>query len=219
MNNKILITIMVILLFTGLTIGFAFRNNNSAKKQITTAYDDMSSHHGGSASVSNDPANTDLKPITFNNAVGQQAPDFELINRDGTKTRLNSYLGKTVIIFFNEGAMCYPACWSQIASLANDQRLNDGNIVALSIVTDSKSQWDQIINSQPKLRGANILFDTNKAVSQAYDVLNLPSSMHKGSSPGHTYFIIDAQGRIVYVLDDPNMAINNNLLIAKLFKT
>ncbi|PIN77945.1 hypothetical protein COV14_04815, partial [Candidatus Woesearchaeota archaeon CG10_big_fil_rev_8_21_14_0_10_33_12] len=119
------------------------------------------------------------------------------------------------VLFFNEGAMCYPACWNQIASLGSDDRFNNDNVIVASIVVDAKEKWDKIIQSQPKYLSGLILFDTNTAVSDAYDVLNLPSSMHKGSFPGHTYVIIK-QGVISYVLDDPNMALNNDLLATNL---
>ncbi len=225
--NKTLIALVVMILIIGLGIGMTFRPNGSTTGQVTNmndisgslgavAVDDMASHHGGGVAINNDPINTNIQTIRFDNAVGQSAPNFDLMNQNGARTKLSDYLGKTVIIFFNEGAMCYPACWNQIAALMSDPRLNTDNIVTLSIVTDTKSQWDQIISSQPKLRGATILFDTNKAVSRAYDVLNVRSSMHKGSSPGHTYFIIDPQGRVSYTLDDSNMAINNNLIATKL---
>ncbi len=226
MNKAI---IVVVILIVGIGIGMSFNSNSSTTGQqsvqsvnsnmnglvVSGAVDDMASHHGGGAVV-NDPANTNLQTIRFDSAVGQSAPNFDLINQKGVKTKLSDYLGKTVIIFFNEGAMCYPACWNQIAALGGDSRFNTNNIVTLSIVGDTKAQWDQIISKQPKLQSAIILFDTNKAVSKAYDVLNLQSSMHKGSYPGHTYFIIDPQGKISFMLDDPNMAINNDVIASKL---
>ena len=176
-------------------------------------------HHGGSVltgnSASEDNSNSALIPLTFASAVGQQAPDFTLTKRDGTSIKLSDFRGKTAILFFNEGSMCYPACWDQIIALAQDSRLNNGEVVSLSVVVDSKSQWDRIIASQPKYGSATILFDTNRAVSKAYGVLNMESSMHKGSYPGHSYFVIDKNGNVAFAYDDPNMAINNNLLAQK----
>lgn len=176
---------------------------------------DMSSHHGGSTQATNDKTNTDMNKISFSSAIGQTAPDFTLTRRDGSKFALSEYKDKTVVLFFNEGNMCYPACWEQIASLAADNRFNTGEVVTASIVVDTKEQWDKIIRAQPKFQSATILFDTNKAVSGAYDVLNVPSSMHKGSYPGHTYYII-RNGAVTFVLDDTNMALNNDVLASKL---
>ena len=50
----------------------------------------------------------------------------------------------------------------------------------------------------------------------AYDVLNLNSSMHRGSLPGHTYFVIDKEGIIRFTIDDPNMALANEKLIKEI---
>lgn len=156
--------------------------------------------------------------IYFKDAIGQKAPDFELESIDGTKFRLNDYRGKNIVLFFNEGARCYPACWDQIAQLGNDSRFNTENIAAFSIVTDTKNQWLNIVSKTPNMAKAKILFDTSRSVSKAYDVLYLNSPMHPGSLPGHTYLIIDKEGIIRYTLDDPNMAIANDKLIKEIEK-
>ena len=176
---------------------------------------DMSSHHGGGVQTNSDRINTGIDKISFSSAIGQKAPDFTLTKPAGSKFTLSDYKDKTVVLFCNEGAMCYPACWDQMASLGSDERFNKDNIIAASIVIDGREKWDRILRSQPKYGAGIILFDTNAAVSQAYDILNLPSSMHKGSFPGHTYIIIK-NGIISYVLDDPNMALNNDNLALKI---
>ena len=114
--------------------------------------------------------------------------------------------------------MFYPACWNQISSLANDARFSKEDTVALSIVVDSLSQWRQILQKVPQMSKSTILFDTAREVSAAYDVLYADSSMHKGSYPGHTYFVIDKDGIIRYTKDDPAMAINNEDIASELEK-
>ncbi|MBI4177075.1 MAG: redoxin domain-containing protein [Candidatus Aenigmarchaeota archaeon] len=156
--------------------------------------------------------------VVFEQAVGKKAPDFVLDGIDDKKTKLSDYAGKVVILFFNEGEMCYPACWQQIAALGSDGRFNTGDVAAFSIVVDSKSMWKKIVGQVPQLSEAKILFDTSKAVSSAYDVLSLESSMHPGSYPGHTYVVIDKGGVIRYVLDDPKMAIRNDQLALEIEK-
>ena len=156
------------------------------------------------------------KKMSFNNAVGQKAPDFELESIDGTTVKLSDYLGKNIALFFNEGSMCYPACWNQMAELGNDLRFDSKNIIAFSIVTDPRSQWLDIISKSTNLVKSKIIFDTSRSVSKAYDVLNLNSSMHPGSLPGHTYFIIDKKGIIRFTMDDPNMALANGKLIKEI---
>ena len=150
--------------------------------------------------------------------VGRKAPDFILEDISGKQVKLSDFSGKNVVLFFSEGAMCYPSCWNQIEQLANDRNLNDDKTASFSIVADSKEQWRKIIGRAPKFASANILFDTNRKVSSLYNVLNLPSSMHKGMYPGHTYIIVDKGGIVRYALDDPKMGIRNQIIFSELQK-
>src|SRR3989344_6980699 len=156
--------------------------------------------------------------IYFKEAIGKKAPDFELESIAGEKIKLSDYLGKNIVLFFNEGSMCYPACWNQMAELGNDDRFDTESIAAFSIVTDPKSQWLDIVSKSTNLAKSKILFAPTRSVSKAYDVLNLNSSMHPGSLPGHTYFIIDKEGIIRFTMDDPYMALANDKLIREIEK-
>lgn len=145
--------------------------------------------------------------------IGQKAPGFSLQDIDGKTVSLSGYLGKkNVVLFFTEGAMCYPACWDQMSAFAQDSRFNSSTTQAISVVVDTPQEWQQIESQTPEMKGADILFDTARAVSREYGVLNLPSSMHPGSFPGHTYFIVDKTGVIRYALDDPMMGIRNDAI-------
>ncbi len=154
----------------------------------------------------------------FDSLVGKKAPDFNLISYDGKSYSLESLKGKNVVLFFSEGLMCYPACWNQIAAFGTDGRFNSGNTIALTIVNDNRNDWQNAMQQMPNLAKATILFDTDRTVSKTYGVLNLPSSMHRGQFPGHSYVIIDKNGIVGYVLDDPNMAIGNDNLITQISK-
>ena len=156
--------------------------------------------------------------LSFFNSAGQKAPDFSLESIEGKTIKLSDYKGKNVVLFFTEGSMCYPACWDQMSSFGNDERFNNEDTVVLSITPDQRSEWQKIIQKVPKMSKARILFDSTRAVSSAYDVLSLASSMHKGSYPGHTYFIVDKEGIIRYTMDDPKMALRNDELFSELNK-
>ena len=212
MENKIAAIIIgfIILVFL-ILIGSAFMfSESNVKKNFGTISqtEDMSDHHGGENKRPPSP-NLDL-------FVGKPAEDFSLESIDGQTVKLSDYRGKNVVLFFTEGAMCYPACWDQIAAFANDVRFNNDKTITFSIVVDQKKEWEKIITQLPKLSKAKILFDTSKKISSLYTVLNAESSMHPGSFPGHTYFIINADGIISFVMDDPTMAINNDLLTSKI---
>jgi peroxiredoxin len=152
----------------------------------------------------------------LNSMVGKPVPITQLFDKDGKPYSLDSLKGKNVVLFFNEGVMCYPACWNQVAQLGTDSRFNNQDTVALSVVTDQPSQWQQALQKMPDLAKATILFDQGGNVSRSLGLLAVPSSMHKGSSPGHSYIVLDKQGIVRFVYDDPNMAINNDMISQKI---
>lgn len=168
----------------------------------------MADHHGGGAPVD---------ATIFNGLVGKNSPDFSLESYDGQKITLSELKGKTVILFFNEGLMCYPGCWNQIAAFGKDTELGK-KAVLLNITVDPKNDWKQAIDKMPDLAKATVLFDTNREVSQKYGVLTLPSSMHKGQFPGHSYVIVDKEGIVKFARDDVSMAVRNTELAAELDK-
>lgn len=157
--------------------------------------------------------------VSVNDLIGKSAPDFTLEDYNGAKMTLSSLKGKNVILFFSEGLMCYPACWDQIAAFAKDNdKFIEKNTVVLTIINDPKSDWKQALEKMPELKPANVLFDSDKQVARAYNTLSLPSSMHKGLLPGHTYFVVDKEGIVRFVKDDPAMATRNQEMMAEIEK-
>ena len=150
--------------------------------------------------------------------VGKSAPDFTLASYDGDTIMLSSLKGKNVVLFFSEGLMCYPACWDQIAAFGKDDEFSNKNTVVLTIVNDSKNDWKNAVGKMPDLARATVLLDTDKQVSLEYAMLSLPSSMHKGQLPGHTYVMIDTNGIVRYVKDDVQMAVRNQELLEEIDK-
>src|SRR3990167_7391865 len=187
MNKKLII---IIILIAGLMFAGSSLTKDSGKKETKT-------------------------PEPLAAMVGQPAPDFNLMSYDGKFFNLNQQRGKKLILFFNDGIICYPACWNQMAALPD---LNSDKVVTASIVTDTANEWSQAVAKMPELGKGLILLDTNKQVSKNYGMLSLPSSMHRGSQPGHTYLIVDESGVVRYTLDDPKMGIQNEVLISELAK-
>lgn len=201
---------------TGTIILFAFsQQNKSNQSQVAPSSqpqapqaDSMDDHHKPK------PADS----ATFDNLLGKKAPDFTLESYDGKKYSLSGLTGKNVILFFNEGLMCYPACWNQIAAFGSDTQFNQKNTVVLNITADPKNDWKDAVNKMPELAKAIVLFDTDRTVSTAYGVLNLTSSMHRGQFPGHTYVIVDKDGIVRFARDDESMAVRNKELLAEVGK-
>ena len=74
-------------------------------------------------------------PVTL--AKGDQAPDFELTDQDGTIHRLSDYAGQTVVLYFYPRDDT-PGCTKQACSLRDDMsEISDEGAVVLGVSTDS----------------------------------------------------------------------------------
>lgn len=215
--NNIKNAIIIVLITAGITwlIFNSISSKNTNGQQANVMNSTQSSgqsadgHHAGSSLVND---------TVFKNLVGKKAPDFTLSSSNNNDISLSSLKGKKVVLFFNEGLMCYPACWNQIVELSKDNRLAGEDIVVLSIVVDASAQWQQAIAQMPELAKSTVLFDATKSVSQNYGILTLSSSMHRGTMPGHSYVVIDKEGIVRYVFDDPSMSIQNDMIVSELSK-
>lgn len=150
--------------------------------------------------------------------LGQPLPELQLRDKSGEAYPLQAMKGKNLVLFFNEGIMCYPACWNQIAAFGTDARFNSPDTAAFSVVIDSAKDWETAQQKMPDLAKATILFDQNAQASRQLGLLSAHSSMHAGSMPGHTYLLVDKQGLVREVFDDANMGVNNDLLMDKISK-
>ena len=210
-NKKFPVVTIVIVSVAVLALGyFLFKSSpdnsaNSARINQTASTDD---HHGSGSMA----ANSDQ----LNALVGKPMPDIELKDKDGKTYTATDFKGKNTVLFFNEGLMCYPACWNQIAAFGSDERFNRGEIQAISVVVDSARDWQRAVAKMPQLAKANTMFDTGAGASGRLGMLTTASSMHRGSLPGHTYVVIDKEGVVRYVFDDPNMAMANDMLFGKI---
>lgn len=152
----------------------------------------------------------------LNSLLNRPLPDIQLTDKDGKRYTSADFKGKYTVLFFNEGLMCYPACWNQMASFGSDERFMGNGIQAISVVTDSARDWQMAIAKMPELARATTMFDAGANASRTLGMLTTNSSMHRGSLPGHTYVVVDKEGIVRYVFDDPNMAIANDSLFDKI---
>lgn len=180
----------------------------SPKTLETQQEDSMADHHNPKPAQNN----------VFNSLLNQPAPDFSLTSFEGKTFKLSDFRGQKVALFFNEGLMCYPACWDQIAAFGKDANFAKANVVVWSINVDPKADWEKAVKQMPDLGRGTVLLDTGKTVSNTYGVLTLDSSMHRGQFPGHSYILIDEKGVVRFVWDDPQMAIRNKELLEQIAK-
>lgn len=201
------VLIALIVAITSLNIGIKIGGKND-KPVLGTQSDSVEDHHKPKPAES----------VLFDSLVGKTAPDFTLETYDSKRVTLSSLRGKNVILFFNEGLMCYPACWNQIAAFGKDKEFESKNTIVLNIVIDPREKWKEAVDKMPELAQAMVVLDTNVQVSSTYSVLSLPSSMHRGQFPGHSYVIVDKEGIIRFAKDDAQMAVRNKELAAEIDK-
>ncbi len=143
--------------------------------------------------------------------------DVALYDKTGNAYDMGKLAGTNVVLFFNEGLMCYPSCWAQISSFGADPRFQGGELTAVAVVVDSPEDWQrEAVAKMPTLANTLTLFDKGGAASRSLGLLNVPSSMHKGQFPGHSYVLADKTGLIRDILDDVAMGINNDTLAEKI---
>lgn len=222
-KEKLILTIVSEVLITVIVVAAIYRRPTEPKSvagvqqtaravptnaPMTAQAASMDDHHGAPQ-----PAETTV----FDGLLGKPAPDFSLESYDGKKVTLSSLRGKKIVLFFNEGLMCYPACWNQIAAFGKDSELLSKAVV-LNINVDPKQDWAQAIKKMPELAGATVLLDGDRKVTSAYGVLTTASSMHRGQFPGHSYVIVDKEGVVRFVWDDPQMAVRNKEILAEVDK-
>ena len=127
-----------------------------------------------------------------------QAPAFILKTTAGTTISLSDYRGKTVILYFNEGAGC-GACTQQMAGIEKNPGFAEAGITVLPIVMNTRAEI------QPDLDSFGVktpyLLDDG-TVSKAYDVLG--KGMH-ANLPGHGFVLIDGNGVERWQADYPSM--------------
>jgi len=161
----------------------------------------VTSDQGGQTSVS-----SELTSIG-NLKLGDAAPDFSLPSADGRTISLRNYKGKNVLLYFQEGVMCQP-CWKQIGSMQkNIDLFNQVETEIVTVGVDSASTWAPIL----KAEGVNtipVLIDDDRVVSEAYGVLSMPSQMHQ-DRPGHTFVLVDKNGKIRWIGDFPTMRVTD----------
>ena len=89
---------------------------------------------GGVALLNSDKTSAQKQSAdtTGNGLIGKPLPNIQLADKDGRTFSLESLKGKNAVLFFNEGLMCYPACWNQMVAFGTDPRFNSAGTVAIS---------------------------------------------------------------------------------------
>lgn len=127
------------------------------------------------------------------------APGFTLMDTSGTRHTLADHRGENVLLYFSEGAGCQ-SCIVQMGEIEKQADVfTKEHVTVLPIVMNTREQIvaDLVAN---RVRTPFLLDDGT--VSAAYDTLG--RGMHAGL-PGHSFVLIDEQGRQRWYGEYPSM--------------
>lgn len=121
--------------------------------------------------------------------VGQQAPDFTLVNQAGEKVTLSQFRGRRVVLVFYPFAFS-PLCTSEMCDLRDRRGDFDDDTVLLGVSVDTKYAL-RVFAEQEGL-GFDLLSDfwPHGAVAREYGVF-LPDA---GGKATRATFVIDREG-------------------------
>lgn len=129
--------------------------------------------------------------------IGEEAPDFELIDQDGTGIRLSDLRGKrNVVLFF------YPkdntlVCTLEVCAFRDaHMELLAREAEVIGISNDPQRSHKEV--AQRWQLPYHLLSDVNGEVRKAYRV-----GRTLGLFPGRVTYIIDKQGRVRGSINDP----------------
>lgn len=127
------------------------------------------------------------------------APDFTLTDTAGSQHTLAQHRGENVLLYFSEGAGCQ-SCIVQMGEIEKQaEAFAQEDVTVLPIVMNTRAQ----ITTDMAANGVTTPFLLDDGtVSEAYGTLG--KGMHAGL-PGHSFVLIDRQGRQRWYGEYPSM--------------
>ncbi len=143
-------------------------------------------------------------------AATRLAPDFTLTDTAGSSVHLADYRGRTVVLYFSEGAGCQP-CLLQMADI--ERHAADFTAAGVTVLPIVMNTADEIRHD---MAAGDVktpfLIDADGAVSRAYGTLG--KEMHAGL-PGHSFVLIDKTGTQCWYGEYPSMYLSSADLLAQ----
>ena len=149
--------------------------------------------------------------------AGDPAPDFAAPATDGSILRLKDFRGRKLVMYFYPMDST-PGCTKQACSLRDTSASIAARGAAIVGVSAQGSESHQRFTEKYSLNFP-LLADTDLKIAKAYGVAGsglsgLLRSVAKVSE--RVTFIIDEQGRISHVIDDPNCSDHGAEVLAAL---
>lgn len=136
--------------------------------------------------------------MTRNLKVGDNAPQFELLNQDGVSIALKDFIGKRVILYFYPKDNT-PGCTTQACDFTqNYEKFMSKNAVIIGISPDDIKSHENFIK---KFMLKHILLsDSDKEVAKSYGVWGLKKNYGKEyEGIIRSTFVIDEKGKIAKI--------------------
>lgn len=132
-------------------------------------------------------------------AIGEKAPEFSLLNQEGTVIRLSDFLGKKVILYFYPKDNT-PGCTRQACAFAQSyEQFKTLDAVVIGISKDSVASHQKfaVKNGLPFI----LLSDPDRLAIEAYDVWKEKKQYGKISmGVVRTTYVIDEAGFVEKVM-------------------
>ena len=140
------------------------------------------------------------------------APDFSLVDTAGRTHSLSDHRGENVVLYFSEGAGCQ-SCIVQMGEIEKHAAaFAEENVTVLPIVMNTKEQ----ITADMAANGVKTPFLLDDGtVSDAYGTIG--NGMHAGL-PGHSFVLIDTEGKQRWYGEYPSMWLAPQELLAEVTK-
>jgi peroxiredoxin Q/BCP len=126
--------------------------------------------------------------------IGDQAPDFELLNQDGNPVKLSSFRGKKIVLFAYPKAST-PGCTTQACGFRDQfPKITSTNTVVLGISADAPK--DQLKWKKKENLPYDLLSDPDHAVLEqlgAWGEKSMYGKKYMGIVRSH--WVIDEEGR------------------------
>ncbi len=149
---------------------------------------------------------------TADSSIGASAPDFSLPATDGATHALDAILANgDALLYFSMGPGC-DGCFHQIPEI--EQALADKGITLVPVMVDPAPQ----VAAEAQRFGITtpILIDTDRSVSEAYDMIGIYG--HQGR-PSHSFALVNQDREITWVKHYAEMFVPLDSLLADIGDT
>jgi len=127
--------------------------------------------------------------------VGDIVPDFSLPNQNGKTFHLKDALGQKNLVIYFYPKDDTPGCTKEACKFRDEfQDFNDLDAMVIGISSDSVSSHQEF--AQKYNLPFTLLSDTDKKVRKLFGVPNF-----SGVIPGRVTYIVDKNGKIVYIFN------------------